>query len=207
MWRHASIAEMAKKNKLAAPRARRSNAASAPSLSAAEAVKAARDLAWTGQHAQAIEAASTALAAPACDDASRLALLDLRVESFVAQGEVDRAREDAEAMLAIAERSGEAGLRAQALNCLTRVQLSSGDFDAAVKVAGRAVMVARRSRKKPLVALCLSNLAAAQMRLRQSAAAVENATAAAQLFEVLGEERERGRALWVIACAQDDLGH
>jgi hypothetical protein len=44
------------------------------------------------------------------------------------------------------------------------------------------------------------------MRHRQSAAAIENATAAVRLFEASGDEMQRGRALWVIACAQDDLG-
>jgi tetratricopeptide (TPR) repeat protein len=47
------------------------------------------------------------------------------------------------------------------------------------------------------------------MRMRTSAAsadAVENAGTAARLFAALGDEFRRGRALWVIACAQDDLG-
>jgi len=166
-----------------------------------------RDLAWAGQHTQAVELATTALAAAGLNAALMLDLLELRAESLAAQGNIDRTREDAEAMLAIAERSGEAVLQAQALNCLARVRAFSGGIDAAVKTAEHAVKAARRSRRKALVALCLVNLAAAQMRTEQSAAAVDNAAAAAKLFEALGDDMHRGRALWVIACAHDNLGH
>jgi GAF domain-containing protein/CheY-like chemotaxis protein len=44
------------------------------------------------------------------------------------------------------------------------------------------------------------------MRTRQSEAAIENATAAARAFTALGDDVARGRAWWVVACAQDDLG-
>ncbi len=128
------------------------------------------------------------------------------MESSSALGEMDRALADAEAMRAHGERSGRADLLARALIGLVRVQLLSGDIDAADKAGELAVKTARRSRKKPLVALALSQLAAAQMRLRQSADAVRNGTAAARQFEVQGDEMNRGRALWAVACAQDDLG-
>ncbi len=171
------------------------------------AVGATRDLAWVGQHEQAIERATAALASAANDPASQLTLLGLRAESLVARGDVDRALGDAHAMLAIAEQSGRANLQARALYCLSRVQAFSGGIDAAVKTAELAAKAARRSRDRQLVALCLANLAATQMRTRQSAAAVANATAAARDLEALGDDVQRGRALWVVACAQDDLGH
>ena len=171
----------------------------------AEAVAAARELAWSGQHDKAIESVSSAFTGRS-QDLDRLVLLELRAESLTATGDVDRALKDAEEMLAIAERTGDAGMEARALNCLARVQWSSGGLAAAVETAERAVKTARRSRKLPLIPMCLLTLSAAQMRLRQSAAAIANATAAAQKFATLGDEVQRGRAMWVIAGAQDDLG-
>ena len=57
------------------------------------------DLARAGQHAQAIELATEALGAAGLDVAVRLDLLDLRAESFVALGDLERAGADATAML------------------------------------------------------------------------------------------------------------
>jgi class 3 adenylate cyclase len=57
------------------------------------------ELAWTGHDAEAIEQASAALAKSDLSVASRLELLDLRAESFVAQGDLERAGADADAML------------------------------------------------------------------------------------------------------------
>src|SRR5512144_2214663 len=88
------------------------------SATVARAITAARELAWAGQHASAIDIVTAALAAPGSDEASRLALLELRGESLSAQGEVDGALVDAKAMLAIAAGSGRPDLQAQALNCL-----------------------------------------------------------------------------------------
>src|SRR5438034_6756780 len=63
------------------------------------------DLAWAGQHAQAIELATTALSTPGLSVGSRLDLLDLRAESFIAQGDLARAGADAEEMLDLADRA------------------------------------------------------------------------------------------------------
>ncbi len=109
-------------------------------------------------------------------------------------------------MIAIAEQSGRAKLQALALHCLTDVQAFSGGLETAVATAKRALAHARRARDARLVARCLASLAEVQMRTRQSAAAIENATAAARAFEALGDDIARGRAWWVVACAQDDLG-
>jgi hypothetical protein len=60
------------------------------------------DLAWTGQHAQTIELATAALAAPGSSVGSRLDLLDLRAESHIAVGKLDLAAADAAAMARLA---------------------------------------------------------------------------------------------------------
>ena len=69
------------------------------------------DLVWAGAHAQAIELATAALAEPGLEVGSQLDLLDLRAESFIAQGDVGRASADADAMLALAECSQDDGIQ------------------------------------------------------------------------------------------------
>src|SRR6266568_4725844 len=73
-----------------------------------------RDLAWAGQHAQAIELATEALAAIGLSTQSRLDLLDLRAESYVALGKLDLAAEDAAAMLEVAAAGKSPALKTQA---------------------------------------------------------------------------------------------
>src|SRR5664279_4010933 len=54
-----------------------------------------RDLAWAGQHPQAIEQATRALAATGLAVAAQLDLLDLRAESHIAGGDLANAATDA----------------------------------------------------------------------------------------------------------------
>ena len=70
----------------------------------AEALRHARELAWTGQHEQAIDVLSSALKAPGRNDADSLSLLGLRVLSLLALAEAKRAAKDAAQMLGIAKR-------------------------------------------------------------------------------------------------------
>jgi len=102
------------------PPSRKRTRVTSPPLSTAEAVASTRELAWAGQHAVAIDVATAALTSSGCDDVSRIGLLELRAESFTALGDVDRALEDAESMIAIAKRSHRIELEAQALNTLSR---------------------------------------------------------------------------------------
>ena len=60
-------------------------------------------LAWAGKQAQAIAAATEALAAPRLGAAQRVALLDLRAESLIAEGRFDHAALDVDEMLALAD--------------------------------------------------------------------------------------------------------
>ena len=178
-----------------------------PRGQASVAVGIARDLAWTGQHAQAVGIVSDALPHASSDPDASLALLEVRAESLVALGEMDRAFADAEAMRALGERSGRPDLLARALIGLARVQGYSGAADVAEKTVELALRKARKIRNKPLVALALSSLAAVQVRLQRGDTAARNATAAANLFSEVGDDAQRGRALWSLACAHDLLGH
>ena len=138
---------MPRNNKPVATRAPRRGGVKAKS-SSAEAIITARGLAWTGQHAQAIDVATSALAMRN-DDADRLALLELRVESLIARGELERARADVGAMLAIAERSGIPAFAAQALNCQTLLHIRSAQLQPAVDCATLALAAVRNVQSLP----------------------------------------------------------
>src|SRR5262245_29873023 len=89
-------------------------------------IEQVRALAWAGQHAQAIELASHVLgrggqlSAPMMMD-----LLDLRAESYIAQGKLDLALKDAKLMKKLAKTTAHKG---QALIRLARVQMWMGEL-------------------------------------------------------------------------------
>jgi len=73
------------------PKVSGKTAAQTPGNATVATAKQVGDLAWAGQHAKAIELATRALAAPRLSVADQLDLLDLRAESFVALGDLERA--------------------------------------------------------------------------------------------------------------------
>jgi len=165
------------------------------------------DLAWAGQHAQAIELATTTLEETGLSVASRLDLLDRRAESFIAQGDLDRASADAVAMVEVAGRARTPALKAQAHNRLALVSMRSGDFKAAVASATAALKAARQSKQLALEAMSLFRLGEAQSRNRMDyELGAKNATRAAELFHALGRPADEGRAQWVVAIARSDQG-
>ena len=165
------------------------------------------EAAAAGQHELAVDLAEAALVAKSLAVDDEVTLRELRAESLLAQGELDRARQDAAAMGVAAENAARADLQARALILVSRIEADSGNVKAAEEAGERATAAARRSRRKPMVALSLQSLANTQMRRRKSIAAIENATEAARIFEELDDKRQRGRSLWVLACAHEDLGH
>lgn len=174
----------------------------------AQATERVRDLAWAGQHVQAIEIATAALAVPGVSVASQLDLLDLRAESFIAQGNLERASADAQAMLKLADRTKTAAFKAQARNRLTLVQMRRSEFKAAVTSATAALKAARQSKRRALGAMSLFRLAEAQFRNRADfEPAVRHAEGSAKLFHALRQPANEGRALWVIAMARSSQGH
>ncbi|HNO94798.1 MAG TPA: hypothetical protein PKJ84_11540, partial [Anaerolineales bacterium] len=88
-----------------------------------------RQLAWTGQHAAAIDSATGALTTLGKGDSrvapTQMSLLDLRAESYIAIGKLDLAMKDAKAMGKIAKSVGAGSsrptLQVQALNRLALV--------------------------------------------------------------------------------------
>ncbi len=184
---------------------RRTEARTAPGAPPPAAAQIA-DLAWAGQHAKAIELATSALAAARLPVARKLDLLDLRSESHIAQGELDRASADAAAMRELARASGKAALRAQADNRMALIQMRKGEWKAAVRSATAALKAARQGKQKALEAMSLYRLAEAQFRVNASEASVRNATRAAELFARIDQPALQGRALWALAAARSNQG-
>jgi GAF domain-containing protein len=190
---------------LSAPRERPMTQTILPSTLEAT-LAAARDLAWTGQHAQAIEQVTQALSAPKLKPAAQLDLLDLRAESYVAQGQLDLAAQDAARMIKLAKGAKQARLKAQALNRQALVQMRLGELVAAVKTATAALKAAKLSRHKPFVAESLFRLAEAQFRARLNEPALQSAQQAADLYRALGDPAGQGRAWWAVASGCNNLG-
>ncbi|MGC1817565.1 MAG: GAF domain-containing protein [Casimicrobiaceae bacterium] len=165
------------------------------------------DLAWAGQHAKAIELATSALAAARLPVARKLDLLDLRSESFTARGELERAGADAAAMRELANASGKAALKAQAANRMALIQMRRGEWKSAVRTATAALKDARQSRQKAAEAMSLYRLAEAQFRVSANEPSARNATHAAELFARLDQPALQGRALWALSAARSNQGH
>ena len=164
--------------------------------------------AWLGRHAQAIALATDALAAARLGPARRLALLDLRADSLVADGRFVDAAADAAQMRALAQaRPRQAALTIRALNRAAQVWMRRGEPREALPLATSAVELARRQRARGLLGPSLLRLAEAELRSMQTAEAVASADEAARLFEAAGDAGGTGRALWLVAFAQSRRGN
>ena len=158
------------------------------------------DLAWAGQHEQAIAAASAALEREALDADERMTLLDLRSESCIAVGDLAHAAADASAMKTLAKREKSDALLAGALCRDAFVLTRQGEFRDSMASATAALKAAKKSRRPEFEALSLLRLAGAQSAARTNLdAALRNASRAADAFKVLGDSVQQGRALQIKA--------
>nr|MCU0920903.1 GAF domain-containing protein [Burkholderiaceae bacterium] len=160
-------------------------------------------LARAGKQAQAIEAASAALAVPKLGAAQRLALLEQRAEAFVAEGRFDDAARDAEAMLGLAGSTPASRIRS--LRCQALALMRLGRNKQALAAAEQALALAEKGRDGAALALSVLCLAEAQLRTATHDAALASAQRAAGLFETLADVQGSGRAHWLIAFAQTRL--
>jgi len=182
----------------AAGRAPASTKAGEGATKAASAHRQARALefARAGRHAEAAQAATEALTAPGLSLEQQVGLLELRAESHIADGALDLAAADAQAMHALARRS--AALRARACICEAQVAVRRGDANAAVVAATSALKATRRCRDAGLEGISLLRLADAQYHTFDGhQAALDNATRAAAIFERLGDRARQGEAICV----------
>jgi GAF domain-containing protein/CheY-like chemotaxis protein len=172
------------------------------------AVQTVADLARAGRHADAVRAATTALAAPRLPAAEHHALLDQRIHSLVALCELPRALADAQAQLALAEqtrsRARAQAQRAIALCNLALVQTRQEYSALALKTAESAIQAAQAApaaQRTALVALALLRQASAALST-DPALAARGAADAAQRFEALGAVARQGQALRVLAAVR-----
>jgi len=165
-------------------------------MKAAQQVQTVADLAWAGQHEQAVAAANAALKRKTLSADERMTLLDLCSESHIALGDFKASAADAQAMKALAKREGGVALLARALCRESVVRVRDADPHGGATVAAAALKAAQRSRVPQLVALALWRLANAQTNARADlAAAIRHAKRAAEMFQRLGDPLLQARAL------------
>jgi len=164
------------------------------------------ELARSGQHAKAIELATAGLGAARLALSERLDLLDLRAESYIAMGDVTRAAEDAETMLAAARGARKPAFIAQALTRRAYVEIRNGRSRDAIPTAEAALQAARKSGLPALEAMALLRLGEAQFRQRANEQAVKTCTQAARMFKALGMAVYEGRARWGVSAARSGQG-
>ena len=177
----------------------------APSGASPDPTATLAELAWTGQHAQAIDVASQALAAPRLSVVRSVALLDRRAESRLALGQLAAAEADAAQMLALA--AARPALQIVALNRQAAVLLRRGASQPALRVANQAVQLARHHAGRQLLAQSLLRLGEAQFRAILGTEAVASGEEAARLFTAAGDTVGAGRAHWVVAFAESRRAH
>ena len=173
-------------------------------------IEQVRQLAWTGQHAAAIDSATQELSKSRLKRDLQMDLLDLRAESYIAIGKLDLAMKDAKAMMKVSRTGSptkrsdyQSDLHVQALNRLALVQMRTGDLKAALKNATTAVKTKHNS--PALHAESLFRLSEGQFRTRQSETAIETAQHAIALYQELGDLSGAGRAHWALANAFFDM--
>jgi GAF domain-containing protein/CheY-like chemotaxis protein/tetratricopeptide (TPR) repeat protein len=173
-----------------------------------EIISRIRDLAWTGQHEQAIELATQTLAGKKVNPKVQMELLDLRAESYIAIDRIDLSGVDSAAMTRLANLEKNPVLKAQALNRKAMVQIRKGDFKGACKTTKTAVKTSQTLKTRnraSLHALSLFRLSEAQFRTQQSSAALTTAQQSAALYQDIGDASGTGRAYWSQAIAYINL--
>ena len=170
-------------------------------------VQSVFELAWAGKHTEAIEQATRLLAARGLEIPEHLQLLDLRSESHLARGDLARAREDSAEMATLAGKARRPGLRALALCRDAMVRMRGGDLKAALKSSEAALEAAKRSGDDAVLALAWFRVAEAQFRMSTlSSHAARSSREAARRYGALGDIAGRGRALWALGVALNEMG-
>jgi tetratricopeptide (TPR) repeat protein len=193
-------------------RAQKGKRDSAPGESAEALLVRAKTLAWAGQHEKALDLYSRALEVSALKPELQMDLLDMRAESYIAQGKLDLAAQDADAMhkLAEARKTGSESLyqklKAQTLNRLTLVQMRRGELKQALDSAVSALKLSEQTKQKSLIAMSLLRLSEARQRTGRSQESIETAQQAIPLFRELGDTTGEGRAVWAASTPYYRLG-
>ena len=173
-------------------------------------MQAAKDLAWAGQHEQAVALAAQALAHRSATLAERIALHDLRVESLVALGRLAEAEKETHALgkLGTARSSSDESLviKALALSARSEVWRRQGRQQLGLGIAREAVVAARQTADAELLARCLLRLASAQANARDGDAGVSSGREALALAQAVGDVMGQGYAHRVLAVSLTNVG-
>jgi tetratricopeptide (TPR) repeat protein len=121
-------------------------------------------------------------------------------------GDVTRAADDAETMVAAARAARKPALLAQALAWRAFVEIRSGKARDAIPTAEAALQAARKSGLRALEAMALLRLGEAQFRQRANEQAVKTCTQAARMFKAFGMTMYEGRARWGVSAARSGQG-
>ncbi|HLF74543.1 MAG TPA: GAF domain-containing protein [Anaerolineales bacterium] len=111
-----------------------------------------RELAWTGQHAKAIELATEELSRPDRQSDLRMDLLDLRATSNLLQLNFEAAEKDVRQMERLAKTANKLALKAQALIRKAHLQAWQDREEDSQRTANSALKFARQSKQKYLEA-------------------------------------------------------
>ncbi|MBL8062030.1 MAG: GAF domain-containing protein [Anaerolineales bacterium] len=197
-----------KDRKIRNPRPLSSTSGNDDSFPGLRAVDRVHELAWEGQHDQAIELATLALARGDQSTDREMALLDLRVDSYIAQGEFENAAQDAAAMTRLAE-TGTDAFKVQALNCNALVQLRNGDIQDALRTATQAIKIAESFQPAhPLLyARSLYHLSEIHKNVSEYELAIQTAQKAIELFLAEGDYSGAGRACYIMAPSYNVIGN
>ncbi len=159
----------------------------------------ARQAAWKGRQARAIELCERALAQPDLDAALQLDLLDQRAESYQALGRFEDSARDADLMVEIAQAGGEAAFLAQALNRRSHAEMRQDNYQQAYRSATQALEAALESGRKERIADCYSQIGQASYTILPFEARKEHLLKALALYEEMGDQVGQGRTLAILA--------
>jgi PAS domain S-box-containing protein len=165
-----------------------------------------RELARTGQHSQVIDLATQAFTAHKIKPAAQMNLLDLRAESYIAQGKFDLAAKESQTMVKLANAEKQPAFKAQAFNRKALVQMRQGDLPGALRTATRAVKFAKTTGDTSLLGNSLARLSEAQFRSQQSEVGLKTAEEALAEFIKTDDPSNMGRAWWMVGSAYHQLG-
>ena len=164
------------------------------------------DLAWAGQHAQAVEEASAALAGRAATGTLRARLLELRCSSRLALGDLQGAAADAAALVQENGAPRTSAWHVRGLGWQSQVLARAGELGRALEAATRAAALAAGLDDPPTRAIALLRLSEAQWRAGQPAAALTSGRRALALYESQADDNGMALACWSIAFAHSRMG-
>src|SRR6266487_1742722 len=162
-----------------------------------------RQLAWTGQHAKAIELATQELSSSDLKPDIQMDLLDLRAQSYLALLNFDAAEKDIRQMERLAKVANKPALKAQALIRKAHLQAWQDREEDAKRTATSALKFARQSKQKYLEAESLFWLS---WNGQTNEASIRLAQQAADLYLLSDNPSRAGRALTIVAGAYVRMG-